>query len=60
MWTGELGEIKQSLKVMKKYNSALDICGIKKGIYLENCNLKCIIKILYKIINVIIILNEIL
>lgn len=59
MWTGELGEIKQSLKVMKKYNSALDI-AIKKGIYLENCNLKCIIKILYKIINVIIILNEIL
>lgn len=34
MWTGELGEIKQSLKVMKKYNSALDVCAIKKGILL--------------------------
>lgn len=35
MWTGELGEIEQSLKVMKKYNSALDICAIKKGILIS-------------------------
>lgn len=34
MWTGESGEIKQSLKVMKKHNSALDVCAIKKGILL--------------------------
>lgn len=31
MWTGELGEIKLSLKVMKKYNSVLDIRAIKEG-----------------------------